>query len=123
MMKRTIIATVAGIIFAAGAVFFGAAPAAADSKYGCVYPRVCFYLTDEDYFGDWPTASFQDVTDGWQTLGSRSRGSRWIHNTRNDDVAYLHFTDGGTACLLPNFSRFNADRIVDKIRISWNSTC
>lgn len=117
------IAAGAGAVLAAAAVLTAATPANATSRYGCVYPRVCFYLTDNDYFGGWPTAAYQDVTSGWQTLGSRSRGSRWIVNTRNDDVAHLHFTNGTTDCVLPNFDYYTSSRVVDKIRISSASTC
>jgi hypothetical protein len=123
MNKRMMITAGASAVLAATAVLAAATPASATSRYGCTYPRVCFYLTEDDYFGDSPTAAFQDVTSGWQTLGSRSRGSKWIVNTRNDDVAYLHFTDGATACLLPNFDRYNGSHVVDKIRISSSSTC
>ncbi len=117
------IAAGAGAVLATAAVLTAATPANATSRSGCVYPRVCFYLTQNDYFSGSPTASYQDVTSGWQTLGSRSRGSAWIVNTRNDDVAHLHFTNGYTDCLRPNNNYYTAGLVVDKIRISSASTC
>jgi hypothetical protein len=100
-----------------------ASPASANSMAGCVYPRVCFYLTDDQYFGNAPTAAFQDVTSGYQTLGPRSRGARWIVNTRNDDTAHLHFTDGSTWCMTPGEVDLWTSKTVDKIRISSSATC
>lgn len=116
-------AAAAGTVLAAAAVVAMATPASASTREGCTYPRVCFYLTEADYFANHPTASYQDVTSGWQILGSQSRGAPWIVNTRNDDVAYLHYTNGSTHCVLPNFDRFNGGLIVDKVRISSSSTC
>ena len=100
-----------------------ATPASAVSMAGCAYPRVCFYLTDAAYYGNSPNASYQDVTSGYQTLGSHSRGARWIVNTRNDDTAHLHFTDGSTWCMTPNEIDLWTIKTVDKIRISSSATC
>ncbi|MFK0151535.1 hypothetical protein ACIQVL_27570 [Streptomyces sp. NPDC090499] len=107
-----------------------AAPtASADSANGCVYPRVCFYLTDSDWNSGSPTAAYQDVTTSYQTLGSRSRGADWVRNTRNDDRAYLRYirnSTGGTEyiCVLPNQTAyFSSAYTVTGIRIDTAATC
>ncbi|MEV4483777.1 hypothetical protein [Micromonospora coxensis] len=101
-----------------------ASAASADTANGCVYPRVCFYLTESNWLADRPTASYQDITSGYQTLGSSSRGSYAVWNSRNDDGALLHYTNGSTYCLPPN--RGNAHirgEVVDKIRIMNSPSC
>lgn len=123
MKKRAAISAGATLAFAAGMVLVQASPASAVSMAGCAYPRVCFYLTASDYWNNSPTAAYQDVTSSWQVLGSKSRGSDYIVNTRNDDVAYLHFTNGAVLCLEPNSIAYEPSRTVDKIRISYSSTC
>ncbi len=74
-------------------------PAHASSAFGCNYPRVCFYLTGNPYYGTLPTASFQDTY--YQTLGPRSRGAEWVYNSRNDDGAKIFYADGGWVCIQP----------------------
>lgn len=122
-MYRRKVAAVISAAMATAATWALAAPASADSMSGCAYPRVCFYLTDNQYYSNSPTASYQDVTSGYQTLGSRSRGARWIVNTRNDDTAHLHFTDGSTWCMTPGEVDLWTIKTVDKIRISSSATC
>ncbi|NES31782.1 hypothetical protein GCE86_24280 [Micromonospora terminaliae] len=106
-----------------GLAFAPASPASASSMYGCVYPRVCFYLTEANFWNSSPTAAYQDVTSTWQTLSSRAKGAKYIVNTRNDDVIHLHYTNGQTNCLESNSIAYETSRIVDKVRISSASSC
>lgn len=109
--------------FAVGAVV-SPSPALADSQLGCNYPRVCLYRTAADLNAHRPAVSYQDVTSGWQILGAAGRGADWVVNTRNDDTAYIHFTDNSQVCMEPN-SGLNAAYygFADKIRISSSSVC
>ncbi|MGN9809466.1 hypothetical protein ACTMSW_08915 [Micromonospora sp. BQ11] len=77
-----------------------AAPVQADTRNGCNYPRVCFYKTLADANAERPTATFQDKG-SWQRLGSRSYGAYSVYNSRNDDGALIHFTNGTTYCVFP----------------------
>jgi len=125
-MRKTLIAAAAVVLGTMGSLV-AQSPASA-SYLGCDWPRVCFYLTQADLNANRPTASFQDVTTGWQNLGSRSFGAFFVYNSRNDDVAYLHSTNGTVHCLEPlngvNPSHpANGWGTVDKIRISWSATC
>lgn len=103
------------------------APAQATSRYGCDYPRACFYKTNEDFQARVVTASYQDVTSGWQILGSGGRDSMWFYNSRNDDVVYLYYLDQGTPrtkCVTPStLSVFPNTQTVTKIKISSSATC
>jgi len=45
------------------------------------------------------TASYKDMTSGYQTLGASSRGATGVTNTRNDDGAKLRFDSGQTLCV------------------------
>ena len=82
-----------------------AQPAQAGSAFGCAYPRVCFYLTQDDWDRRVPTASFKDAG-YWQNLGSRSAGSDYVYNSRNDDGAVIRYIspDGlsRATCMLPS---------------------
>ncbi|MGW1762111.1 hypothetical protein [Streptomyces mirabilis] len=104
----------------------GAYPATADTRDGCTYPRVCFYKTEADWQARKPTAAYKDVTSTYQQLGPRSFGSVAILNSRNDDGALLHFADGDTVCLKPDYTLFPAypgAPPVDAIRIMDSPTC
>ncbi|MFG3698696.1 hypothetical protein ACGF5C_12375 [Micromonospora sp. NPDC047620] len=124
MLKRVVAsAAVVASSLVAGALAVPVA-AQASTRYGCTYPRVCFYLTPSDWTAQRPTAAYQDVTSTWQTLGSSSRGSAYAFNSRNDDVAYFHFTNGRQVCLRPDSPLYLSQYgTVDKIRISSSSTC
>ncbi len=104
-----------------------AVPAHATSKFGCGYPRVCFWLTEADSNAQRWTAAYQDVTPGWQYLGARSRGAYSLYNTRNDDGALVGFTDGSIDCVYPNSGLNDITgafgKTVDKIRIMDSATC
>jgi len=124
--KFTALATTTAL--AAGVVLLGTPPASADTAYGCVYPRVCFYLTDSDFNADKPTAAYQDITSYYQTLGSRSRGANWVLNTRNDDRAWIRYTYGGQtyyACLDSQWrlAEFTDDATVTGIKIENTTYC
>ncbi|MER5747115.1 hypothetical protein ABT097_28085 [Streptomyces sp. NPDC002225] len=101
--------------------------ASATSFNGCVYPRVCFYLTDADWNRGTPTAAYQDVTTSYQSLSSRALGAAWVVNTRNDDRAYFRVEVAGTTqyiCLPPNYhTSFSIKEIVNGIRIDTAATC
>lgn len=125
--RLAVIGTAAGGLVAAALTV---APGASAGSYnGCVYPRVCFYLTTTDWNNAAPTAAFQDVTSYYQNLGSRSRGADWVRNTRNDDRAYLRYirhSTGGTEylCVLPNQTAyFSSAYTVTGIRIDTAATC
>lgn len=68
----------------------------------------------------------REVTSGWQWLTS-SKGSDFVRNTRNDDVVYVHMTDGKVYCVENNshrsFINDEPQRFVDGIRISSNPNC
>lgn len=101
-----------------------ASPASAASAYGCNWPRVCFYLTTSSWNNSAPTAAFQDVTSSYQNLGSRSRGSYAVYNSRNDDGALLRFTNGSTFCVWPNEAwGLQGIGTVDGIRIMDSEHC
>ncbi|WP_055495372.1 hypothetical protein [Streptomyces sp. TP-A0356] len=70
------------------------------------------------------TGLFVDITSGWQALtaGKNATGA-W--NTRHDDGALLHFTNGRTPCLRPGDARndLRTTGTVDKIRITDSPSC
>lgn len=123
-IRALLAAALATTAATAGIVAVDTSVASAGSARGCTYPRVCFYLTEARSLANNPTASYQDITTGYQDLGSSSEGSFSVYNTRNDDGALLHYTNGYEYCLPPN--RGNAHirgEIVDKIRIMNSPTC
>ncbi|MFI5494765.1 hypothetical protein [Actinoplanes sp. NPDC051859] len=123
-ISRIIVGLVATTAAGVG-VFAGAAPASAadETIAGCDYPRVCFYKTFNDYERERPTAAYRDLGPT-QTLGSRSKGASVVVNTRNDDGALLHFTNGRTTCLQPNGELLATEYgVVDKITIMNSPIC
>ncbi|MFD8077974.1 hypothetical protein ACFV3E_35585 [Streptomyces sp. NPDC059718] len=111
------------------AVLLGASPASAESYNGCAWPRVCFYLTLNDWWAGAPTSAFQDVTSYYQTLGSRSRGSDRVYNTRDNDRVWLRYTVDssgvtGYLCLNPNtMGIFDPGYTVTGVKIEWTERC
>ncbi|GGT24205.1 hypothetical protein [Streptomyces chromofuscus] len=106
------------------------APTASATSYnGCGWPRVCFYMTDSNWYNGSPTAAYQDVTTSYQNLGTSSRGANWVYNSRNDDRAYLRYVYDSTGatgyrCLPPNhYQQFPSGYTVTGIRIDTASTC
>jgi hypothetical protein len=100
-----------------------ATAAAAAAGPGCPYPYVCFYPTYADFSAGRPVSRYRDVTSDWQLLRSQSIGADYIYNTRNDDVAYLLFADGGTTCVEPHSVHNWNSRAVIAVRIDSSSTC
>ncbi|MER7145193.1 hypothetical protein [Streptomyces xanthochromogenes] len=119
-LRKRLTLSVAAVAVGSGLAFAplaSAAPqSAAAAAAGCSYPYVCFYK------GATKTGSFQDVTSGWQNLGT-SKGADRMVNTRHDDVVYTHFTNGQTHCTPPNTTTVFNSWVVDKIRISSSSSC
>jgi len=108
-MIRRFAATIAVLATALGmAVVMNAPHAAADSRKGCSYPYVCFYLKKSDWNNNHPTAMFQDMG-YWQTLGSNSKGAYGVVNTRNDDTALIVHASGYQSCAGPNGSLSGTD--------------
>ncbi|GAA3993168.1 hypothetical protein GCM10022384_46080 [Streptomyces marokkonensis] len=127
MTKRmAVVATAAAALATAG---LATAPAASAGDYnGCGWPRVCFYMTDSNWDNGNPTAAYQDVTDYYQNLGSKSRGANYVRNTRNDDRVRLRYYDkyGVTyyACLKPNQTfHFSSTSTVTGVKIQTQSAC
>ncbi|MBD0742408.1 hypothetical protein BG418_13085 [Streptomyces sp. CBMA152] len=116
---RNAMATAGVLVAAAGALMAPASSASAAPAQGlaCDYPYVCFYV------GEGGVGKFKDITPGWQTL-TRSRGAEYVVNTRHDDGALLHFTNGRTACVGPG-ATLHAPSIgtVDKLRITDSPQC
>lgn len=123
-MRKMFSAFAAAMLATTGATVLTAEPAAATSAYGCNWPWVCFYLTRADWEAQRPTASFQQVTSYYQTLGSRSAGAWAIYNSRNDDGALILFRDG-PFCLSPNSEAVPGyyNRKATHIRIMDNPNC
>ena len=122
MTSRTRLA--AGITLAAAlTLVVGAATPASAAVAGCAYPYVCFYPTYAEYSAGHPVSRYRDVTDGWQYLRSQSVGADYIYNSRNDDVAYLHFTNDTVECLRPHELQNWNEKQVDRVRIDSSDTC
>ncbi|GAA2626422.1 hypothetical protein [Streptomyces vastus] len=104
---------------ATGGLIAGAAPAAAapsGAQATCPYPYACI-IKNGSIIG-----RFRDVTSGWQNLPSRPRGPLQVVNTRNDDVVYIRYSSGSTACITPN-TTWSTSSTLTGIRISSSSTC
>jgi hypothetical protein len=84
----------------------------------CSAPFVCFF----DESGT-TTGKFMEVTEGWQFLGA-SKGAVYVTNARRDDVAYIRFSNGETACVPPRSDRDLSDPgTPDAIRIDPAKSC
>lgn len=121
MRIRTLISTaVVGLVAFAT---LAATPASAGTYKGCPYPNVCFYKSKTTNWDvNKPSAKYKDITTTWQRL-TRSKGSYAAWNTRNDDIAFFHFTNGKTWCLTPNTGLIFNSWVVDAILIESASTC
>jgi hypothetical protein len=96
-----------------------ASDAVAAGKWGCEYPYVCLYDVNANM-----VEKYKVITSGWQTFSRRD--IYYAVNTRNDDIAYIRFTNGKVFCLPAG----NPDRYYyldqgtpNAIRISSSSTC
>ncbi|WP_413098157.1 hypothetical protein [Streptomyces sp. Inha503] len=126
MTKRVLSSVAGAALFAAVSVTLTASPAAADPP-GCPWPYVCFYKTSASYPNGTPSAMYKDVTSSYQDLGSASRGSDWVFNSRDDDRAMLRYVVNGQTkyhCLAPNSDiGFTSAATVTGIKIQTASTC
>ncbi|MCP3783698.1 hypothetical protein NLX85_10020 [Micromonospora sp. A3M-1-15] len=127
-VKRIVGALTAGACAAISVGVVTASPASAGTANGCGYPQVCFYKAKADWDARRWTAAYKDITSSYQTLSSSAYGSYYVYNTRNDDGALLHYTNGYTYCLRPNSGVNNSNTptgfwTVDKIRIMDSATC
>ncbi|MFD7446946.1 hypothetical protein [Streptomyces sp. NPDC059909] len=125
MSPRTCIAAILGFLGVVGTITLAQPVAAAPT---CPYPYVCFYNTDElSNPAAKITGKYQVVTSGWQWFTGSAWGSDYVVNTRNDDVAYVHMTDGKVICVENNssYSFVNDEplRYADAVRISSASNC
>ncbi|MEW2067470.1 hypothetical protein [Streptomyces sp. NPDC007346] len=117
-LTRTYAAAAGALALAAGLVTASATDAEA-AVPACPYPYVCFY----DSKGA-KTGQFQDVTSGYQSVGSSSGAAR-VYNTRNDDVAHIRYSDGYVRCIKPkqNVGISRASTKITGIKISWSASC
>ncbi len=120
-MRNTVVRKAAGIAgtlaLAAGLGAATTTPAQA-SPSTCPYPYVCFYENGHKL------GQFQDVTSHFQTLTTSQRATS-VYNSRNDDVAYIRLSNGGTVCVPPKKTLALSPYVARAtgIRISWSSTC
>lgn len=84
----------------------------------CPYPYVCFYKNGTR------TGSFQDVTSSYQNLVA-SRAADEVYNTRDDDVAWLRWSDGVHTCIPPNgwYALATSPYYVTGVKIRPESNC
>ncbi len=127
-MRKNTMALTATIIMAAGAApVAGTSPAHAESRFGCDYPRVCFYLTSADWLARKPTAAFRDITKDFQKLGPRARHAYAAYNSRIDDSAWLGMSDESQTCLGPNdiwfFDQASPPQTVTGVQITDEDEC
>lgn len=100
VIRRALARAGALVLIAAAMSVAGSTPAHAAIRFGCAYPRVCFYKTVAAWNAQRPTAAYRDY--GLQTLGPASTDAYMVYNSRNDDGALLHLSPpGGLACILP----------------------
>ncbi|MCX2969093.1 MULTISPECIES: hypothetical protein [Streptomyces] len=92
----------------------GTAQAASNT---CSYPYVCLYVHGNK------TGQYRDVTSSYQSV-TRSATAQVIHNTRNDDVVHLRWSDGVETCVTPNtHQRIARPATLTGLRISWSASC
>jgi hypothetical protein len=96
-MARKLGTIAAGAALSGGALAVAAAPAHATPRtpvpyYNCTYPYVCLYNDVVD-----TVLKYRDITPGWQSF-TRTDVYYGL-NTRNDDVAYIRYTNGKSACI------------------------
>ncbi|MEV1286524.1 hypothetical protein [Micromonospora sp. NPDC049679] len=127
-LTRTVVSAGVVLVSVAAAALSGAAPAAAATRYGCEWPRVCFYKTEADWQARRPTATYQDMG-YWQTLGSHSAYSEVVYNSRNDDGALLRMQSGITYCVKGGqttpefFMPVYQDGAMEELKIMDSKTC
>lgn len=122
-MKRLMATGLAIVCSTFGLTISSASTASANTAFGCGYPQVCFYKTKADWDAKRWTAAYKDVTSYYQNLSPGARGAYAVFNSRNDDGARLHFTDGSADCLDPNTLMLTNGFVADKIRIMASPSC
>jgi hypothetical protein len=133
-MRKFVTAALTGLCLAGGMAVVTAPEASAATKFGCDFPRVCFYQTKTDFNRKRPTASFEDPTDAAQEL-ERSIGAFAVFNSRDDDAAVITsfvvdrpgFDDTlglDKRCVRPNSVVIFSKRVVTReIQIVDSPTC
>ncbi|MCT4353639.1 hypothetical protein M5362_10915 [Streptomyces sp. Je 1-79] len=124
--SRPLIMAGLGVIGATAALVT-ASPASAAAP-ACPYPYVCFYNVDDlNHPAAKMTGKYQVVTSGWQWFTGSSYGADLVVNTRNDDVAYVHMSNGTVICVENNsrhsFINDEPLRYADGVRISSAANC
>ena len=108
-----------GAIFCGAAVTVAAAPAQA-AALGCTYPYVCLYNSS-----DVKVEQYKVITSDYQSF--KRTDVYYGVNTRNDDVAYIRYTNGNVACIPAGQSNTVWDLrywgTPNGIRISSDPTC
>lgn len=99
-----------------------AVPAQAAAFYPCSYPYVCLYTTNPDAWAE----RYQVVTSGFQPFSRRDITE--VRNMRNDDVAFIRYTNGTVRCVPAgegNVWVFQADTggTPNGIRIDSSASC
>lgn len=94
---RTLVGAIAATALSGCALAIAAAPADAAPRvparyYSCTYPQACLYNQVVDVL-----LRYKDITTKWQSFTRTD--VYWGLNTRNDDVVYIRYTNGQTACL------------------------
>lgn len=115
MRAATAVLVATGALLAGGTVTARAADQSATAT--CSYPYVCF-IKNGTVIG-----RFKDVTSGWQALPSKPSAPLSVVNTRHDDVAYIRWVGGTTACLPPQSTFSVSGGQLDAVRISSSATC
>ncbi|MYS23820.1 hypothetical protein GA0115240_156449 [Streptomyces sp. DvalAA-14] len=83
----------------------------------CPYPYVCFI--ENGKIG----GKFQDVTSTWQPLPSVPAAPITVVNSRHDDIAYIRWVGGTTACLPPETTFYVTGGSLNAVRIDSSATC
>jgi len=90
-LRKKLSVAASALVLSGAAVMTGASSAEA-AAWSCAYPYACLYDYDKHLIED-----YKDVTSGWQWFSN----TNVYHavNSRNDDVVYIHHTNGIVACL------------------------
>jgi hypothetical protein len=86
------VAAVSGGTLALAVAPADAAPRTPVPYYNCTYPYVCLYNQTMDI-----VLKYRDFTSTWQSFTTPD--VYFGLNTRNDDIAYIRYTNGKVACI------------------------
>ncbi|MEW2445757.1 hypothetical protein [Micromonospora marina] len=117
-IRRRALAAVGAVALIPSSLVVTASPAQA-ALGNCSYPWVCLYNASQT-----KVAQYKDVTTYFQDISRTDIA--WLKNTRNDDVVYIRYTSGYTACVENNREadlRISGYGRVNGIRISSSDTC